>query len=149
MLLEANIPRFWLPANKAGFDALRAAAIVRSRQCIKLVSLARAGVSSFSARLTVGPFADRPQLLDKINAAKREGRLAPVPTAHDRFLRNLMRLTPDFHDLVRGLSMLGRGTGGANVRCVVVAVMARWRRFCATLAWTSPRPRSRPTQRSR
>lgn len=74
-LLRANLPKFWLPVNKNGHDALHTAAIVKSRQCIKL-------------------------LLDKINLAKRDGRLARIPEENDRFLRNLLRLTPDFHDLV-------------------------------------------------
>ena len=37
MLLEAAVPRFWLPANRDGFDALHYAA--KSRACVKLVSL--------------------------------------------------------------------------------------------------------------
>lgn len=36
MLLEAAVPRFWLPANRDGFDALHYAA--KSRACVKLVS---------------------------------------------------------------------------------------------------------------
>ena len=75
-LLEAKLPKFWLPVNNNGQDVLRLAAVVKSRMCIKL-------------------------LLDKINAAKHEGQLARVPTDNDRFLRDLLRLTRDFHDLAR------------------------------------------------
>jgi hypothetical protein len=45
------------------------------------------------------------QLLDKINSAKKEGRLAPIPILNDRFLRNLMRMSRDFHDIVRSVGL--------------------------------------------
>jgi hypothetical protein len=75
VLLTADIPRFFLPVNFAGHDALYKAAAVRSRPSIR-------------------------QLLKKINESKRIGRLAPISNAGTRYLSNLIKISEEFYDLV-------------------------------------------------
>ena len=41
-------------------------------------------------------------ILDKLIEAKQSLKLAPLPSKHDRFLRNLLAVTHDFPDLVAG-----------------------------------------------
>lgn len=41
-------------------------------------------------------------ILDKLVESKKEELLAPLPAKDDRFLRNMLKLTHEFHDLVAG-----------------------------------------------
>lgn len=75
VLFKAKLPRFWFRKNDAGRDILDVAASVKSRMCVKLI-------------------------LEKLVESKQEGRLALLPEDNDRFVRSLIRLAPDFHDLV-------------------------------------------------
>eukprot|EP00051_Salpingoeca_urceolata_P020402 m.305850 g.305850 ORF g.305850 m.305850 type:complete len:1526 (-) comp19613_c0_seq7:81-4658(-) len=76
VLLNANLPRFWLPVNNKGHDILYLAGVViKARTCVKLI-------------------------LEKIIEAKENGSLAPLPFKRDRFLVTLLRMTHGFDDLV-------------------------------------------------
>ena len=39
-------------------------------------------------------------ILDQLIEAKHAGKLAPLPSKHDRFLRNILNITREFNDLV-------------------------------------------------
>jgi hypothetical protein len=39
-------------------------------------------------------------ILDKLIEAKQTGKLAPLPSKNDRFLRNILNITREFDDLV-------------------------------------------------
>eukprot|EP00911_Craspedida_sp_UC1_P002945 UC1_evm1s2148 len=75
ILLSAQLPRFWLPANARGEDALEVAVQIKSRTCVRLI-------------------------LDHLIAVKAEGRLAALPASGNRFLLNLLHITRDMDDLV-------------------------------------------------
>jgi hypothetical protein len=77
ILLQAKLPRFWFPLNNHNQDILGLAVDVKSRACVKLI-------------------------LDKLVEAKKADALAPLPAEGDRFLRNLLKVTNEFHDLVAG-----------------------------------------------
>ena len=75
IMLAVKLPTFWLPANNRGRDILYLAVQMKTRGCLKLI-------------------------LAKIIDAKRNHTLSPLPTQQDRFLRNLMRMTRDFDDII-------------------------------------------------
>lgn len=75
VLLTAQLPMFWLPANKSGEDILSLAVQLKSRTCVKLI-------------------------LDRIVAAKDAGKLARLPFKEDRFLRTLLKIADCMDDLL-------------------------------------------------
>lgn len=90
-ILGANLRRFWLPCDANQSDPLSVAVEVSNRRCVEL-------------------------LFEKIVEAKLEGRLAPLPTRHNRFLRNVLDLAKDFPDIVaRFLQSFGLDDAPAEV----------------------------------
>lgn len=75
VLLTAQLPMFWLPANKSADDMLSLAVNIKNRTCVKLI-------------------------LDRIIAAKEAGKLARLPSQNDRFLRTLLRIADCMDDLL-------------------------------------------------
>lgn len=75
VLLSAELPMFWLPANKHGHDILSLAVSIKSRTCVKLI-------------------------LDRIVAAKDNTRLGRLPSKNNRFLRTLLKISDCMDDLL-------------------------------------------------
>lgn len=75
VLLSAELPMFWLPANRNYEDILTISVAIKSRACVKLI-------------------------LDKIVAAKDDGKLARLPFKNDRFLRTLLKIADCMDDLL-------------------------------------------------
>eukprot|EP00055_Hartaetosiga_balthica_P013124 m.65999 g.65999 ORF g.65999 m.65999 type:complete len:1782 (+) comp8174_c0_seq1:61-5406(+) len=75
ILLQSKLPMFWLPMSKNGMDILQLAAASKSRASVKLI-------------------------LDCIVAAKEHNQLCPLSSRDNRFLRTLMVLSEDMHELL-------------------------------------------------
>lgn len=98
VLLSAQLPKFWLPANKHGHDILSLAVNIKSRTCVKLI-------------------------LERIVTAKENNKLARLPFTNDRFLRTLLKIADCMDDLLAsflrqfGLDDAHGVLGDSQVRC--------------------------------
>jgi len=97
VLLSAQLPMFWLPANRNGEDILSIAVAIKSRACVKLI-------------------------LDRIIMAKDAGKLARLPSKNDRFLRTLLKIANNMDDL---LAQFLRQFGLDDAQGVIVDSMVR------------------------